>query len=412
MAFCIPLVAGLMGLMFAVSRTPTGVDEDNLRRQLMAWTIGSLFLHLAIGMIVTHSSLLNYLGPDALSYDKGAVGILLHWTKGFPFPTYLGVGKEGFYYLLAGIYWIFGASTAAGLVFNATLGAALVPLLADTTRRLFGRAVARYAVPLAVLIPGVLIWSSQLLKEACVLFLIAVAANAAVRLSERVTPMAIVALTGSIALMMTFRAPIGLVVAAGILVGLAAGRQQLLGGLTAVLGPLVLIAILVVSVGFGYAGYRSAIHTDLAQAQVVRAGLAANVGSGFAEEADVSTTRGAVSYLPRGLVANVLGPFPWQLSGVRQLPALADVAVWWCLLPSLWRARNAGRRGERRRLLVLVAPAVAMTIVLSLTISNFGTVVRERTQVIVMVLPLIAFGLAQRRPVVGSVTETRELPAS
>ena len=36
-------------------------------------------------------------------------------------------------------------------------------------------------------------------------------------------------------------------------------------------------------------------------------------------------------HLPYGLVQFALGPFPWQVRGIRQIPALVDVAVLWAL---------------------------------------------------------------------------------
>ena len=396
-ALVVPLIAGLMVVTLTVRRLGRHVDEAMAGR-IMWWAVVSLFLHLAAGLVITNSSLSLYLGGDAFTYHKGAIAILRHWNDGFPMPANLQHGKEGFYYVLAVLYWMIGVSTTAGLVLNATLSALLVPVLVDSTRRLFGPSAMRFIPPLAVLLPGLFIWSTQLLKEACVLFLVTLAVNCALRLAERVTPGALVVLTTSLAALMTFRAQVGFVLAAGTLLGLTVGRGRLLGGLGTGMGALSVVAILVGSVGLGYAGFQVAIDSNLKQADVVRLDLATSAKSGFADDVHISTTGQAVRFLPRGLSALLLGPFPWQLGSVRQLPAIVDVLAWWYLIPFLWRGLRRGWQLAGRRLLVLALPATAASMVLALATGNFGTIVRERTQIVVIVLPVIAYGLSLRRP--------------
>jgi hypothetical protein len=41
-------------------------------------------------------------------------------------------------------------------------------------------------------------------------------------------------------------------------------------------------------------------------------------------------------------------------------------------------------------------PAIIISVELALVIGNFGTIVRERTQVVILLLPFIALGLAVR----------------
>jgi hypothetical protein len=46
--------------------------------------------------------------------------------------------------------------------------------------------------------------------------------------------------------------------------------------------------------------------------------------------------------------------------------------------------------------LVLLLPAFTTSVLLALAIGNFGTLLRERTQVAVLLLPFICLGLAVR----------------
>ena len=395
-ALVVPTMASGL-LLIALTRGLIRWPEDEARRRILVWTVGAFVAHLAFGLASTNINydIRVYLGSDGIGYDQIAAKIVGHWREGLPFP-FVPDGKEGFYYLLAGLYWVFGAHTAAGLAVNAGLAAALVPLMSDTTRRLFGPAAARYAGPLVVLLPGMFLWTSQLMKESATLFLLAVALNAAVRLLDRVSLPTITALTVSLALAFTFRAWVALMVAAGLLAGLVFGHRRLISGMTTGLGTLAVIAGVMVASGLGYQGYQAAVSVDLEQANVVRQDLAYSAQTAYEDDADISSATGAISYLPQGIANFSLGPFPWHIRGARQLPFVPDMVVWWCLVPFLWQGyRRAGVLIGRRRL-VMVLPAAATVLLLSLALANYGVVVRERLQVILLIVPMIALGLAER----------------
>ena len=367
-------------------------DHDRILR----WTLAAFAAHLLFGLAVSHSAgSVRFFGGDAVTYHVVAKQIMQHWTAGAVMPHLPG-GKEGFYYLLAGLYWVFGPFSTAGLALNAAFAAGLLPVVSDSTRRLFGEAPVRYVAPLVVLVPGLFIWTSQLLKEAPILFFIAVAVNCAVRMTERPTFTGVVTFAGAVALLLSFRGHVGFFIAAGLFAGVIVGRRQLLTGVAAGAVVLAAMTIVVVVVGVGESGFDIVTGADLQQANVTRQGLAYRTGSGFGEDVDISTSRRAVSYLPVGLVNFLLGPFPWQQGGARQLVAIPDVLVWWWLIPSLWAGYRESRRLLGRRSLLLVLPAAFASGVLALVISNYGTVVREREQLVVILVPLIALGLAGR----------------
>jgi hypothetical protein len=277
--------------------------------------------------------------------------------------------------------------------------------MSDTTGRLFGRRAARYAAPLTLLVPGILVWTSQLLKESVVIFLLAVAANTAVRIHQRISIAPVTIMATSMALLFTFRGWVGITAAGGLLIGLAFGRRQLLSGLGTGVTALTMIALLVIVTGLGYSGYEAAAGSDLKEASVVRRDLAESAGSGFHADADISTPAHALSYLPLAMSTFVLGPYPWQIKGARQLPIIPDMLVWWALLPSLWRGLRAAYRQWGREILVLLMPALTTSVLLSLAIGNFGTLLRERTQVFILLVPFLCLGLSLRQRAPGSETE-------
>jgi hypothetical protein len=399
-ALLLPAMVGVLALFLLVRSVVTWPDaaSDGNRRYLW-WTILAFVSHLAFGLVVTNAGGVigtYFRAPDSFAYHNIATEIVKHWEHGAALP-YLPAGKEGFYYLLAALYWVFGPYTAAGLALNAAFAAALVPLVSDTTRRLFGEEAAARVPPLVVLLPGLFLWTSQLIKEAVILLLIALALNCAVRVVHRPAFASLTCMTVSLVLLFTFRGWVALVVAGGLVAAIAFGRRQLVAGFSTAVGALAIIVV-ILSFGVGYSGYQAAVSSDLAQANVVRRDLALSANTGYDHEADISTSQRALLYLPRGLVNFGLGPFPWQVASVRQLPVVPDMLVWWFLLPSLWRGLRESRRRVGRTLLVVVLPAVTTACLLALAVGNFGTAVRERAQVVVILVPVIALGLTLRRP--------------
>jgi hypothetical protein len=395
-AAVVPGVAMLL-VVLAVTRALTPVTA---LQRVLTWTLAAFALHLVIGLAIeSRSGFVSFFGGDAITYSTGATYIYQHWIHGAAIPGgVLPVGKTGFYYLLAALYWAFGIHAQAGIVVNAGLAALIVPILSDATRRHFGDAATRAVPVLATLAPGFLIWGSQLLRESGIYLMLAVALNCAVRLMHRTSLGPLTLLVAATGLLFTFRADVALLTGAGLTIAIMFGRRQVIGGLVSGLGAIALILALVVGGGFGYSGYRLVTNANLQQVNNVRANSSQSAASGFLPNADVANTRHAVSYLPLGGAYFALGPAPWQLHNLRQVSALPDLVVWWFLLPSLWRGVRQGWRRRGREVLVYLLPALFVTVGLALLVANFGTVVRERMQVVVLLIPLIGLGWSVRHP--------------
>jgi hypothetical protein len=335
-----------------------GYDEAAIRR-LLRWTVAAFGIHLAIGLLITASgTLTNYLGPDAITYDFAARSMADRLNGGAS-PFQLAAGREGFSYLLGTLYFVLGGFRESGLVMNAAFSAALIPLGTDATLRMTGPVAARNVAPILLFLPWFVVWPSQLLREASILFFLAAAAAAAVRLTKRPSLGGMAVLAGSIA-------------------------------------ALSLTGLLVLGGGLGYSGYALSSGTDLGRVNTIRKDSATSE-SGFGKEADVSTPKRAITYLPQGLAYVSAGPFPWQVRGLRQVPALLEAMCLWALFPSLLRGIRLSFRQEGRRALVLLLPTGALLGMLALFVGNYGTIVRMRVMVLVLLLPFLALGLAARK---------------
>lgn len=406
-ALCVPAVFLLVATVAVARCCCAAVVDPELRHRVERWAIAAFAAHLILGVTISSvPPLSRYLGGDAFQYDYAARGLAAHWLDGAPVPPGLQLGgKSGFTYLLAVLYVAFGPYGAVGLAVNAFFGASLVPLMADTSRRLFDEEAARRVPPLVLLPIGFLLWPSQLLREAGVLALMAVALNAATRLREQIRPGSLVAFAVAVGWLFAFRHYVALTMAGGLIVGLVIGRKAS-GGLGAGASAALLLAALVFGLGLGYGGVRTLQSTGLERAAVIRRGSAIEASSGFLEDADISTSQSAIEYLPLSTPRLLLGPFPWEVRGVRQLPALIDVGVVWALLPSLRRGLRTAHRRHPRVISFLLPPAAFLTVVLSLLVANYGTVVRSRLQVFLLLVPLIAVGLPKARRELSSVADS------
>ena len=396
-ALVAPAILGVL-LLLLLQRflhDPDSSPADDAR--LVHWMMAAFFAHLLVGLAVTYTpAAMKYLGGDANIYHTYAKW-MLEFGESSLGPNGLEHGKEGYYYTLLGLYKVFGPHPGVGLALNAALGAALVPILTDTTRRLFGTKASHRVAPIVVLIPSMFLFTSQLLKEAPILFLFAVASNAAVRTMDRVSLSGSLVTAVSLALLLTFRAPVAFVAGAGLLLGLMVGKQQVLFGFTTGMGTLAVAGVMITTIGLGYSGFQATIErSNLEESNRQRAGLAYESGTGFGADVDTGSARKALVYLPVALTQFSLGPFPWQIRGLRQLPAFVDVLVLWFLWPSLARGARSAMREKGRRVAVLLLPAITTAAVLSLSVGNFGILMRERMQVLILVVPIIAYGVSLR----------------
>lgn len=361
-------------------------------RDAAHWVGLSFVIHTGMGfVIVAIPHLVSYLGPDADVYHSWAVALVDHWRLDSPAPA-LPQGKEGFIYLLGGLYWMGEPNRLAGIVVNAGFAAATVALAWWITRRLFDDRAAQRVLPLATLLPGFVIWSSQLLRDAGVFFLIAAVAATTLALTRRVQAGALVAVALAIAVLFTFRGPVALLMAAGSVVALVLAGRGLSTRVAGGGGAAGAVVALVLVLGIGGSGLRVARDLDLEQLNGIRLDSSTSAASGFAPDADISTADRALTYLPLGLTHFLIGPWPWEVQGVRQLPALIDAAAWWLLLPALWRGLRRCRREHRTPVAVLLVPALLVSAGLALGVANFGTTVRQRTQVLVLLVPIVAAG--------------------
>jgi len=114
--------------------------------------------------------------------------------------------------------------------------------------------------------------------------------------------------------------------------------------------------------------------------------------SGFQKDVDVSTTEGALSTIPVGLLYLLFAPFPWQLASLRQSITLPEMIVWWASFPMLVLGFWFSIKYRLRQ----ISPILVFSIMLSLAYSvfqgNVGTAYRQRAQLLVFYFIFVAVG--------------------
>ena len=296
-------------------------------------------------------------------------------------------------------------------VLNNLFGALTVVLAYRIAATLFSPWVARRVGLWACVLPSLVVWSAQTLKEPVVIFLETAALAACVRIKRSGRTREAVACAAAIVLLVPFRFYAAYLTALVTIASLALPRLR---GRPTTLGPALLIGALVALalVSSGILAQHEALveHYSLAQIQTLRDYTARTAGSGVVLPYDLSTPSGFVASVLVGASHLLLAPFPWQLAqgSGRMLLTLPDVFLWWWLVlaglvPGI-RACVRWRFGDVQPLLFF---ALGMALLYSVLFSNVGLVYRQRAQLLPWLLIFAMVGLEQRRLLRRRVAEVR-----
>jgi hypothetical protein len=359
-----------------------------------------LAVRLAFGLYIHLFDARDYFGPDATGYDFYGFRLLESW---------LGTGDQldplrtieraknspawGMHYLVAALYFFTGRNLLAAQSFCAVFGAATAPMVYYCAHRMFlNKGAAKLAAWSVALLPTFIIWSSQLLKDGLVIFLLVLAMTMVLVLQEKFRYSAIVALVLALLGILSIRFYIFYMVVVAVVGSLILGTSTSAQAVARRGAVLVLVGF-----AFTYFGVARTASTDIEQyanlERIQRSrGNLTESGSGFGEDLDVSTTEGALTALPIGFAYLMFAPFPWEVTNLRQSIVLPEILFWWASIPlvlvGLWYAVRYRLRSAFPVLLF----SVMLTLAYSLFQGNVGTAYRQRTQVQVFLFIFAAVG--------------------
>jgi hypothetical protein len=253
--------------------------------------------------------------------------------------------------------------------------------------------VARIAGIAVAFYPSLVLWSAQGLKDGPTVFFLAVAILSTLRLGEKLTLKYILILLSALIALLALRFYVFYMICVAIVGAFIIGMQQV----TATSFARQFSAVILLGLALTYVGVtRSASvqleHYDLGRLQVSRLDQARSAQSGFGRDVDVSSTSGALSTIPMGILYLLFAPFPWQITSLRQSITLPEMVIWWASFPllilGLWFAIRYRLR--------MISPILIFTIMLTLAYSvfqgNVGTAYRQRAQVLVFYFIFVAVG--------------------
>ena len=362
----------------------------------------ALIVRIVIGSAIFVFNGQDFFGGDALTYDYFGD---LQW-RAWAGDAYMQilvdqfVGKSyqsgwGMVYMIAAVYRVIGRNMLAIQYLNAVIGAATAPLIFLCAYDVFkNRRVAAIASIAVAFYPSLVLWSSQGLKDGPIVFFLALSMLATLKLGQKISALYLLVLVASMFGVLAFRFYVFYMLLAAI------GGAFILGmrALTAQSLARQMVVVVVLGLSLTYLGvtrYATAQVTEFAnleRVQVSRRDSATTAKSGFGADVDVSTTSGALSTIPLGLIYLLFAPFPWQLGSLRQSLTLPEMIVWWSAFPLLVLGLWFSLKHRLRQMSPILIFTFMLTLAYSVFQGNVGNAYRQRAQLLVFYFIFVAVG--------------------
>ncbi len=362
-----------------------------------------LILRIALGVIIDQFDLINVFGPDAYTYNNLGLRLSEIWA-GVRVPddgrTLLALSPSntgwGMIRLVAVLYTIFGQSLLVAQSFCAFFGALTAPMIYFCAEKIFNnRRVSTFSALAIAVFPSFIIWSSQLLKDGLIVFLLVCTMVLTLQLQRKMNYLYVFLLILSVYGVYALRFYIFYMLAISIV-----GSFFIGSGSTINLMIRNIVIIVFIGLGLTYLGViRSASDNfeqfgNLEKIQLSRQDLSSSADSGFGGDADVSTVGGAISAIPIGLLYLMFAPFPWQISKMSQAVIVPETLVWWCLIPIMFIGIKYTLKNKFRTAIPIIIFSLMLTLSYSLFQGNVGMLYRQRIQIQVFLFIFIAVGWA------------------
>lgn len=370
---------------------------------LLRLFVAALLVRMAVGTIIFIFGLQVFFGGDAITYDQIGYALLKYWQgDGFykeAIDIFTGgeaaAGGWGMIYLIAFIYGIIGRNMLAIQFVNAVIGAATAPTIFLCAQHLFNNTrVSRVAAIFVAFYPSLVLWSSQGLKDGPIGFLLAISMLAALKLGEKLSVTYALVLASGMLGILSLRFYVFYMLVTAVVGSFVIGMRQI--SAQSIFRQFIIIIFLGLVITYlgvlRTASVQIETYGTLSSIQNSRADLAKTAATGFAADVDVSTTSGALSVIPIGLVYLLFAPFPWQLTNLRQSITLPEMLIWWTSFPLLILGLWFTIRYRLRQCLPILLFTSMLTLAYSLFQGNIGTAYRQRAQMLVFYFIFVAVG--------------------
>lgn len=361
---------------------------------------GALIIRILFGIVIHTFDMREFVGPDSFTYDYFGTRMAEMWTGAISaddpiIKTAMATNGPGWgmSYLVGFLYVVLGENWLAAQSFCAVFGAATAPMVYFCADKIFhNRRVSKLSAISVALFPAFVIWSSQLLKDGLIVFMLVLGMTMVLQLHEKFNYAAltllIVSLSGIIALRFYIFYMVAIAVAGSFIIGISNTGQSVLRRT---------VILVVMGLALTYVGVIRNASIDferfgsLERVQISRMDLA-QAGSGFDEGADVSTASGAISAVPIGFAYLMFAPFPWQVTNLRQSITLPEVLLWWAMVPLIISGLWYTIKNRLRKAFPILIFTFMLTLAYSIFQGNVGTAYRQRTQIQVFLFIFVAVG--------------------
>jgi hypothetical protein len=335
---------------------------------------------------------------DWAQRDVGIFGVLYECTTPFFHP----LGNYGYEYLIGLVFYLTNlpARLPAAVLSN-VCGAATAVVVYRVGAFLFSEWVAQRAAWWTCLMPSLIIWAAQTIKEPIVILLEAICLYACLQLRRSGFSVVRVALCGAVVILLIAFRFYAAYIMAGVVVG-----SLLIGGTgrtgdSAASAFVIAAIVAAIMLGSGMmAHHMPALEKfDLRAIQETRDYTARTSGSGVIIDYDLQTPKGLAMSLLLGAANLLLAPFPWQLGGasLRLLLTLPEVVIWWWIvLRGLVPGMTWCLRERVRDAVPLLLFLLAMGTLYSIIFSNIGLGYRYRATLMPWLLIFAMVGVEQR----------------
>lgn len=391
-------------MLFSKSRLDSRPAFDTRERHVAGEVHLPLFwqafaVRLMLALAIRQFGLADFFAPDQSGYEAGGKALSAQWSSTGAVSYEAAIGRFGqatsFYHYLNAIGFHIGLGPWLPIATNCLLGAFTPTFTSSITRRLGGNASAqRYAALLAAFFPSLVLWSSINIRDVWALAAILFAIDSALALHDRLSPTRLAAFTAAMLTLGVVRSYMFVLVGAGLSISLISSisLSRFRGFVAATVTALACL-YLYSATGFGAQFVEEASFERIA---AIREGMTRDASSAYLTEADVSSPGRAFAFLPIGLAHFWLGPFPWQVRGLRQAVTVPELLALYALLFYLVRGYRWGLRVAFSKTVMLIGVIGMISAAYALIQGNYGTAYRHRAQALAPCIALIAVGLAHR----------------
>lgn len=369
---------------------------------LLRLFIAALLVRMLVGTAIFVFNRQEFFGGDALTYDYFGHAQLLGWGGERYYQAVAqrfvqsGEGSGwGMVYLVAAVYGIIGRNMLAVQFINSVFGAATAIIIFLCAHHVFNNLrVARLAGMAVAFYPSLVLWSAQGLKDGPTVFFLALTILATLKLGQQLNLKYLLVLVCSLLALLSLRFYVFYMICVAIGGAFIIGMQAI----TATSFLRQFAAILLLGLALTYVGVtRSASiqferYGNLQTLQRSRLDLARTADSGFMRDVDVSSTSGALSTIPIGILYLLFAPFPWQVVSLRQSITIPEMVIWWASFPMLILGSWFAIKYRLRMISPILIFTVMLTIAYSVFQGNVGTAYRQRAQLLVFYFIFIAVG--------------------